>query len=151
MNRRTFLQKSVAGSLALIASSPLSSSSLGGEAPAAVDIRSLLEVDDPGVRRLLEDILRECVLGKLRPPEGTLKRPWITAGGGFYGQWIWDTMFVVDWLGLLPGTEQNIRDVFQNYWDFQLRWNEKTSPDAHDMVPCMIEPKNNDWLKSPAY
>ena len=151
MNRRTFLQESLAGSIAVLAASPLSTSLLGGEAPAPIDIRSLLEAEDPGVMRLVEDIFRECVLGKLRPPEGTLKRKWITAGGGFYGQWIWDTMFVVDWLGLLPGMEQNIRDVFQNYWDFQLRWNEKTPPDAHDMVPCMIEPKNNDWLKYPAY
>jgi hypothetical protein len=134
-----------------MASSPFSRSSLGGEAPARVDIRSVLEAKDPEVLRLVQDIFRECVLGKLRPPEGTLKRPWITAGGGFYGQWVWDTMFVVDLLSILPGTEQNIRDVFQNYWDFQGRWNEKMPPYAHDMVPCMIEPKNQNWLKYPAY
>ena len=151
MNRRTFLQKSLAGSLAVIASPPLTNSSWAGEAPVVVDIRSLLAAEDPGVMRLVEDIFRECVLGKLRPPEGTLKRQWITAGGGFYGQWIWDTMFVVDWLGLLPGMEENIRDVFRNFWDFQLRWNEKMPPHAHDMLPCMIEPKNSDWLKYPAY
>ena len=150
MNRRTFLRKSLAGSLAL-GFSPLSSRRSHAEIPSTVDIQSLLEVDDPETRRLLEAILRECVLGKLRPPEGTLKRPWITAGGGFYGQWIWDTMFVVDWLALLPGTEQSIRDVFQNYWDFQLRWNEKSPAYAQDMVACMIEPKNKDWLKYPAY
>ena len=51
-------------------------------------------------------------MGKLRPPEGTLKHRWITAGGGFYGQWIWDTVFVVDLLALLPGTERDIREVF---------------------------------------
>ena len=151
MNRREFLQNSIAGSLAVVASSPFGSSSLGGEAPAPIDIRSLLEAKDPEVMRLVQDIFRECVLGKLRPPEGTLKRTWITAGGGFYGQWIWDTMFVVDLLSILPGMEQNIRAIFQNYWDFQARWNEKTPPYAHDMVPCMIEPKNNNWLKYPAY
>jgi len=151
MNRRRFLQSSGAGSLAIMASSPFSTSSWGGEASAPIDLRSLLEAKDPEVMRLLQDIFRECVLEKLRPPEGTLKRKWITAGGGFHGQWVWDTMFVVDLLSLLPGMEQNIRDVFANYWDFQVRWNEKMPPYAHDMVPCMIEPKNNDWLKYPAY
>jgi hypothetical protein len=58
MNRRTFLQKSLAGSLALITSSPLSSSLSGGEASAAVDIRSLLEAEDPEVMRLVENVLR---------------------------------------------------------------------------------------------
>jgi glycogen debranching enzyme len=151
MKRREFLRNSLAGSLAVMASSPFSRSSFGVEASAPVDIRSLVDASDPEVMRLVQDIFRECVLGKLRPPEGTLRRTWITAGGGFYGQWIWDTMFVVDLLSILPGMEQNIRDVFQNYWDFQVRWNEKSPPYAQDMVPCMIEPGNNDWLKYPAY
>ncbi|MBN2506792.1 MAG: hypothetical protein JXQ71_08875 [Verrucomicrobia bacterium] len=116
-----------------------------------MDIRSLLQANDPDVLRLTQDIFRECVLGKLRPPEGILKRRWITAGGGFYGQWIWDTMFVVDLLSLLPGTQQPIREVFQNYWDFQERWNERMPAYAHDMVACMIQPNHKDWLKYPAY
>jgi hypothetical protein len=151
IDRREFLRNSIAGSLAVIAVSPFRCSILGGEAPAPIDIRSLLEVEDPEVMRLVQDIFRECVLGKLRPPEGPLKRTWITAGGGFYGQWIWDTMFVVDLLSILPGMEQNIRELFQNYWDFQVRWNEQMPASAHDMVACMIEPKNNNWLKYPAY
>jgi len=151
MNRRTFLNRSLVGSLALLVSPPFIRRSSGQAQPARIDIRSLLAADDPAVMRLVEDILRECVLGKIRPPEGTLKHKWITAGGGFYGQWIWDTMFVLDWLALLPGTQQDIREVFQNYWDFQVRWNEQTPAYAHDMLPCMIEPKKNDWLKFPAY
>ena len=137
--------------MALFAAPPGRLSLWGREAPAAGDIRSVLEAADPGVMRLVEEIFQQCVLGKLRPPEGTLRHPWITAGGGFYGQWIWDPMFVVDWLALLPGTEQSIRDVFQNYWDFQVRWNEQAPPAAHDMVACMIEPKNLNWVKFPAY
>lgn len=151
-NRREFMRKSLAGSLAVVASSsPFGRLSLAADVPAPVDVRSLLEGGDPEVMKLVEDIFRECVLGKLRPPEGTLKRPWITAGGGFYGQWIWDTMFVVDLLSILPGMEQNIRDIFRNYWDFQARWNEQMPAYAHDMVSCMIEPKNDTWLKYPAY
>ena len=151
MNRRRFLRNSLTTSLAIVAGPTSQMAAQGGEAELAVDIRSLLEANDPEVMRLVQDIFRECVLGKLRPPEGTLKRKWITAGGGFYGQWIWDTMFVVDLLSLLPGMEQNIREVFQNYWDFQARWNEQMPDYAHDMVACMIEPKNKNWLKYPAY
>ena len=149
-NRREFMRRSIAGSLAVVASSsPFRRLGLAADVPAPVDVRSLLEGGDPEVMKLLEDIFRECVLGKLRPPEGTLKRTWITAGGGFYGQWIWDTMFVVDLLSLLPGMERNIRDIFRNYWDFQARWNEQMPAYAHDMVSCMIEPKNDELAQVP--
>ncbi len=151
LNRRHFLQNGLTASLAVLAGPHLQGASPAREASARMDIRSLLEANDPEVMRLVQDIFRECVLGKLMPPEGTLKRRWITAGGGFYGQWIWDPMFVVDLLSLLPDMQPNIRKVFQNYWDFQARWNEQVPPYRHDMVPCMIQPKNNNWLKSPAY
>ncbi|MCP5524055.1 MAG: hypothetical protein H7A46_21165 [Verrucomicrobiales bacterium] len=37
-------------------------------------------------------------------------------GGPYYlGQWMWDTMFVVDLLALLPGTRQVIPDIFRDY------------------------------------
>ena len=113
----------------------------------------LFDSSDRAVLKLAADVCRQCVLAKIKPPEGTLKRRWLLSGTGdaFYGQWVWDTMFVVDLLAMLPGRQELIRDVFQNYWDFQVRWNEKMPAYAHDMVPCMIEPKNNDWLKYPAY
>lgn len=151
MNRRTFLKRGAAGSLAVLTSSSLGGTGLAAEAAPSFDIRSLVEAKDPKALPLVEDVFRECVLGKVRPPEGILKRPWITAGGGFYGQWLWDTMFVLDLLAILPDRQQVIRDVFQNYWDFQTRWNEKMPTYAHDMVPCMIEPNNPNWLRYPAY
>jgi putative isomerase len=151
MKRRHFLRDGLTASVAVLACPRLRGASSAGDVFSPADTRSLLEASDPEAMRLVEDIFRECVLGKLMPPEGTLKRKWITAGGSFYGQWIWDTMFVIDLLSLAPGMRQNIRDVVQNYWDFQVRWNEKMPPFAHDMVPCMIEPRNNNWLKYPAY
>lgn len=151
MDRRQFLRNGLIAPLGATMWRPARSAVREGEAPPAPDIRRLLDSDDPAVLRLVESIFRECVVGKVRPPEGSLKRRWITAGGGFYGQWIWDTMFVVDLLALLPGTEGDIREVFQNYWDFQGRWNAKMPTYARDMVPCMIEPKNEDWLRYPAY
>ncbi len=152
MNRRAFLRKTLAGSVAAAVSCPLGGVCSAGQTTSNVDLRGLFDAGGSEVAGLAEDIFRQCVLGKLTPPRGTLKHPWITAGGGFVGQWIWDTMFVVDLLSILPGTEWNIREVFQNYWDFQARWNQQRPEYAHDMVPCMIEPQNETkWLEYPAY
>ena len=51
-------------------------------------------------------------------------------------------MFIVDLLAILPDQQEIIRDIFQNYWDFQERWNAKRPDYARDMIPCMIEPRN---------
>ena len=120
----------------------------------AIDIQSLFESSDPKLIRLAEDVFRQCVLGKIMPPEGTLKHRWFQAGTGnaFYGQWMWDTMFEVDLLAILPNQQEIIREIFQNYWDFQERWNAKRPDYAHDMIPCMIEPRNTQgWNEYPAY
>lgn len=155
MNRRHFLTSSLAGSLSLLVSPYLANRALADESAESFDIKTLFESKDPGVLRLAEDVFRQCVLAKIMPPEGTLKRRWLNSGTGeapFYGQWIWDTMFVVDLLALLPNKAALIRDVFQNYWDFQERWNAKRPEYAHDMIPCMIEPRNTqNWLAMPAY
>ncbi len=115
---------------------------------------SPFESPDPEIMRLADDVFRQCVLGKIRPPEGLLKSHWLQAGTGkdFYGQWIWDTMFVLDLLAILPGQQGLIREIFQNYWDFQERWNKKRPDYAHDMIACMLEPKNTQtWSDYPAY
>ncbi|MEI6789525.1 MAG: trehalase family glycosidase [bacterium] len=104
------------------------------------DVRALFQWEDPAVLRLTEEIFAKCILGKIFPPEGDLKQNWIAPGGCYRGQWIWDTMFVVDLLSIVPDTEETIRDVFQNYWDFQARWNRDMPDYAHDMVACAILP-----------
>ena len=150
MNRRRFMQ--VCGGL-------FAASALGGpfgeHAKTAqateVDMRSFFEWEDPAVIRLTEDVFQKCILGKVFPAEAPMKHNWIAPGGGYRGQWIWDTMFVVDLLSILPGQKQVIREVFQNYWDFQVRWNKEMPDYAHDMIPCMIEPGKKDWVKFPAY
>lgn len=162
MNRRQFLIGSLAGSLGALTACRFPGACLGQMTPQAAaaelphpsDIRSLFAWDDPQVIGLTERIFQDCVLAKIKPPEGTLRRRWLLSGtgGDFYGQWIWDTMFVVDLLALLPGQEGLIRDVFQNYWDFQERWNARCPAYAHGMVACMIEPRNTTgWREYPAY
>ena len=144
LTRRGFLTTSAAAGLAACVL-PARAAETGG-LPGG-----LFESPDPAVLKLADEIYQKCILGKIFPAQDPMLHNWIGPGGGYRGQWIWDTMFVVDLLSLLPGKEQVIRDVFQNYWDFQVRWNKEMPDYAHDMVPCMIIPDNKDWVKFPAY
>jgi putative isomerase len=154
MNRREFMVKSLEGALAGLMISPWPGMGLVPEGAQASRIESLFESSNPDLLCLAEDVFRQCVLAKIRPPEGTLEHRWLQAGTGddFYGQWIWDTMFEVDLLAILPEKKELIREIFQNYWDFQERWNNKRPEYAHNMIACMIEPKNTQtWNDYPAY
>lgn len=150
MDRRKFMKVS-GGLLAASALGGTFANQLDGEEQTEVDIKSLFEWEDLAVIRLTEEIYQKCILGKVFPAEAPLNHNWISPGGKYRGQWIWDTMFVVDLMSILPGKEKVIRDVFQNYWDFQVRWNKEMPDYAHDMIPCMIEPGSDRWLKYPAY
>jgi len=100
----------------------------------------LFDSDDPTVLAFAQRVFEKCVLEKLRAPVEPLRHTWVQPGGPYYqGQWIWDTMFVVDLLSLLPDHTHVIRDIFQNYWDFQDRWNKSMPAYAHDMVVGVIK------------
>jgi putative isomerase len=104
------------------------------------DLKSLFESDSEDALTLAADVLQKCILDKILPPEAPMKYNWVYPGGPYYkGQWIWDSMFVVDLLSILPGKKQVIRDIFQNYWDFQDRWNIEMPLYAHDMVTVAIK------------
>lgn len=154
LKRRQFLRTTLHASLGAVLASPAITAAAAADRTRE-ELELLFESDDPTLVRLAVDVLRHCVLAKIKPPEGTARRRWLQAGTGdaFYGQWIWDTMFVVDLLAILPEHKETIRDVFQNYWDFQERWNARFPAYAHNMVPCMIEPRGNvkPWYEYPAY
>jgi len=154
MNRRQFMVGSVEGALGgFILSRRLRNLPASYGAPYPLS-ESLFESTNADLVRLADDVFRQCVLDKIRPPEGTLKHRWLQAGTGndFYGQWIWDAMFEADLLALLPDKKELLREIFRNYWDFQDRWNEKRPDYAHDMIACMIEPRNTQtWNEYPAY
>ena len=137
MKRRDFL-KIAGGSLAAAGLS----ARLAGAADSAptVDVNALFESSSAEALGLTRTVFEKCILEKIRPPTEPLKRNWVVPGGPYYrGQWIWDTMFVVDLLSILPGKKKLIRDIFGNYWDFQDRWN-KTKPDyARDMITVAIK------------
>ena len=107
-----------------------------------MDFASLFESANPEVQKFAAEIFEKCVIAKIREPEGLLKHRWLQAGTGdkFYGQWIWDTMFIADLMALLPDKKELLRGVFQNYWDFQQQWNLTQPEYAHDMVCCVINP-----------
>ena len=99
-----------------------------------------VRTEDPGLDALLARIYRDCVVGKLfdpMPPE--LPHRWFAPGGSYYlGQWLWDTMFVVDAFAPL-GDDEAVREVFENYWHAI-----DANPDAprghprHGMVPNFL-------------
>jgi putative isomerase len=136
MNRRRFLK--IAGSG--VALSPWLERLANAAEAKTADIRDLFESDDAEVLALTQRVFDKCILEKLQPPAEPLQHAWVRPGGPYYkGQWIWDTMFVVDLLSILPDKKKVIRDIFQNYWDFQDRWNQRMPADARDMVTVAIK------------
>ena len=136
MNRRRFVK--IAGSGVALSTwlEPL----VEAAEEKTAGLPDLFESNDPEVLALSRRVLGKCVLEKLRAPIEPLRHTWVQPGGPYYnGQWIWDTMFVVDLLSLLPGQKQVIRDIFQNYWDFQDRWNRRMPAYARDMVTVAIK------------
>lgn len=136
MKRRQFL-KIAAGGIAL---PPWLAQRANAANAETAESQALFESENPEVLALAQRVMEKCVLEELRPPAEPLRHTWVQPGGPYYmGQWIWDTMFVVDLLSLLPDRKQVIRDIFQNYWDFQDRWNQ-TMPDyARDMIAGVIK------------
>jgi hypothetical protein len=122
-------------------------------------LRPLFATNDPSLFRLAVDAYSQCILGKLRPPEAPLQHSWLTPGGLYHGQWLWDTTFVADLLAILPDQSQIIRGIYQNFWDFCDRWNAVQPGYTHGMVANFIYPYNfqrypsstTGWRTFPAY
>lgn len=140
MNRRDFLRTTGGATVGgLVLAGQFEGLAGAGEVKTP-DIRDFFESDREEVLALTQRVFDQCILDKLRPPTPPLQHTWVQPGGTYYvGQWIWDTMFVVDLLSLLPGRQQLIRDIFQNYWDFQDRWNRQMPSYAHHMVTVAIK------------
>lgn len=125
-------------------------------------LRPLFLTDDPALFRLAVDAYHECILGRLRPIEAPFHHTWLAPGGGYGGQWLWDTTFVTDLLAILPGQREIIRGIYQNFWDFCDRWNAAQPEYAHGMVANFIAPYSGadtgpesragkNWRTFPAY
>jgi neutral trehalase len=67
-------------------------------------------------------------------------------------------MFVADLLSVLPDQKEILRGVFQNYWDFQQRWDAAKPDFMHGMVANFMAPfdapgwrDGKQWRDIPAY
>jgi len=140
MKRRDLLKIAGGGAVGGVAFPGLFGDLVNASEATTADIRDLFESDDAEVLALAQRVFDKCILDKLRAPVEPLLHTWVQPGGKYYlGQWIWDTMFVVDLLSILPDQKKVIRDIFQNYWDFQDRWNKQMPEYAHDMVTVAIK------------
>ena len=81
---------------------------------------------DEITRSFASDVFWRCVLPKIQPPTGLIKGRWMAPGGLYYGNpktyygcYIWDTAFMVDVLSWLPGGNEIVLEVMDNYWDWQ--------------------------------
>lgn len=136
MKRRHFLK--IAGS-GIVCSSWLGPRAFASETKP-FDVRDFFQSEHPEVLALAQRVFDKCILEKIQPPVEPLLHRWVVPGGPYYkGQWIWDTMFVVDLLSLLPDKKEVIREIFQNYWDFQDRWNKEAPEHARDMITVAIK------------
>ena len=69
-----------------------------------IDIKSLFTPNSEEALNLTERVFEKCILEKIMPPTPPLKYNWVVPGGPYYkGQWIWDTMFVVDMVFFFMG------------------------------------------------
>ena len=150
MNRNQFLKTASLSAAAVC--TPVLWDKLLSNTDIPINIRNYFKWDHEEVITLAGNVFDKCIFHKVMPAEGTLLHRWIAPGGGYKGQWIWDTMFVTDLLSIFSGQKEVMHEVFQNYRDFQVRWNGLKPDFAHDMIPCMIEPSNQDkWAEYPAY
>jgi glycogen debranching enzyme len=135
---------------------------------AAADIvHRFLDCSDPAMQRFAADVFRQCLVNKICPAEPPFQHRWINCGGLLNGEWVykvqclWDSMFAIDLLAIVPENKGLIREIVQNYWDLQSRWDAVKPDYAKGMIACLIHPKSHpvyqeksyraDWRQYPAY
>jgi hypothetical protein len=121
-------------------------------------LKPLLTTEDPQLWRFAVDIYERCIFGRMQPAEPPLEHAWLVPGGVYVGQWIWDTTFLTDLLSILPAQRDFIRGIYQNYWDFQNRWNAEKPDYSKGMIANFMAPNNGppgfsgkDWRTRPLY
>ncbi len=159
MTRRTVLGG--LGAAAAMAAMPrMSWGQAAGKSRAEIEalLKPLFVTEDAELWRFAVDVYEHCIFGRTQAAEPPLKHAWLIPGGIYVGQWIWDTTFLTDLVAILPGQQEFLRGIYQNYWDFQARWNGEKPEYAHGMVANFIAPDRGpagftgkDWLTFPAY
>jgi glycogen debranching enzyme len=162
MHRRSFLVSAAASALLFKSAFAQTDETNLGRQPDKEELRALLRKhlvsDSHELNEFAADVYATCVMGKIRAADPPLAHAWLVPGGGYYAQWLWDTMFVADLLSVLPGHAELLRGVFQNYWDFQRRWDAAKPRFMHGMVANFMAPFDSpgtrdgkQWRDVPAY
>jgi len=85
-------------------------------APQMEKMHSLIRTDDPQLNAIADKIFSQCIFSKLLDPiPPAMPHKWFSPGGGYVGQWVWDTQFVLAAYAPM-GDDSTIRDVYDNYW-----------------------------------
>jgi len=159
MTRRTALG-GLTATAAMAAMPRMSWGQVTGKSQEEIEalLKPLFVTEDPELWRFTVDVYQNCIFGRTQSAEPPLKHAWLIPGGIYVGQWIWDTTFLTDLVAILPGQQEFLRGIYQNYWDFQARWNAEKAEYAHGMVANFIAPDRGpqgftgkDWLTFPAY
>jgi hypothetical protein len=102
-SRRKFIQASGTVAFGLMVPELSGNYALSQHFTEETDIKSLFKSNRDDALLLTERIFQKCILEKILPPTPPMKHNWVYPGGPYYkGQWIWDSMFVVDLLSILP-------------------------------------------------
>ena len=79
-------------------------------------MKRLIHTNDAQLNKIVENIFSQCIISKLFDPlPPALPNKWFSPGGGYVGQWIWDTQFVLAAYAPM-GEDSVIRGVYDNYW-----------------------------------
>ncbi len=121
-------------------------------------LKPLFATQNPAMLQFAIDVYEHCIFGRIQAAEPPLRHAWLIPGGGYVGQWLWDTTFLTDLLAIVPDQKEFIRGIYANFWDFQDRWNNAKPPYAHGMIVNFMAPDSGpkgfsgkDWLRFPAY
>lgn len=110
--------------------------------PQMAKMRELVGTEDSQLNTIAEKIFSQCIFSKLFDPiPPALPNKWFSPGGGYVGQWVWDTQFVL--VAYAPmGEDAVIRGVFDNYWQ-TIAKNPEAPPGSYryGMVPNFLK----DW------
>ena len=85
-------------------------------ARSAAKLPELVSTEDLALNELIKWIYTGCIFERLNDPmPPALPYKWFHPGGGYVGQWIFDTPFVLMAYAPLNDNE-TIHEVFENYW-----------------------------------
>lgn len=102
----------------------------------------LVHTENAQINSIAEKIFSQCIFSKLMNPiPPALQNKWFSPGGGYVGQWIWDTQFVLAAYAPM-GEDAVIRGVYDNYWQ-TIAKNPEAPPGSfkYGMVPNFLK----DW------